>query len=238
MKDNAFLNILFNVILPVMILNKLPAILNHPQAPLIALVLALSLPLTYGALDFFTNKKMNYIALLGVINILFTGGFAVLKLSGEWFSLKEAFFPLLIGLFVLFSAWTKKPFIKTLILNPNVMNLEVIDAKLSAPEQKQLFDQHVKTSTILLSGSFFLSSFLNYYLASKVFIPIQSQLEEAVQSQMLNEQIAEMTSKSFLVIMVPSMICLMLIMWYLISGIQKQTGLGFEDILKVDTKKS
>lgn len=238
MKDNAFLNILFNVILPVMILNKLPAFLSHPQAPLIALVLALSLPLTYGAVDFFTNKKMNYIALLGVINILFTGGFALFKLSGEWFSLKEAFFPLLIGLFVLFSAWTKKPFIKTLILNPNVMNLEVIDAKLSAPEQKQLFDQHVKTSTVLLSGSFFLSSFLNYYLASKVFIPIQTQLEESVQSQMLNEQIAEMTSKSFLVIMVPSMICLMLIMWYLISGIQKQTGLGFEDILKVDAKKS
>ena len=76
--DNGLFNIVANVILPVLILNKL----SKPMGPANALLLALAFPMLYGAYDFFKKRKMNYFALLGVLHVLVTGGFALLGLSG------------------------------------------------------------------------------------------------------------------------------------------------------------
>lgn len=48
--ENPFINLLFNVILPVMVLNQLSKRAG-PDGPTIALVAALAIPLGYGAYD-------------------------------------------------------------------------------------------------------------------------------------------------------------------------------------------
>ena len=58
---------------------------------------------------------MNYISVLGLLNILFSGILTILALGGIWFAVKEAFFPLLIGGFVLASSFTLNPFFKTIL---------------------------------------------------------------------------------------------------------------------------
>ncbi len=236
--QGVFLNILINILLPVIILDKLSTRLGS-EGPLIALIIALSLPLGYGLYDFFKLKKRNFISVLGFLNILFTGGLVVLGLQGIWFAVKEAAFPSFIGVFIFISAYTKKPFIQVLIFNPVVMNLDLIQEKIKEKNSTEDFKEHLKFSTFFLSASFFLSAVLNYYLARKIFIDIDLSLEQQAREIILNKQIADMQWQSIIVIMLPSFIAMIFILWHLFSGIKKFTGLSLNQFLNESpTKKT
>ena len=118
-RENPAISILANVALPVVILNKLSS-----QGPVVALIVAMLFPLGYGIYSFVRSKKVNFISILGLLNTLFTGGFALLKLDGIWSAVKEAGFPLLIGIFVLFSSYGKSPFLKLILLDSGALNTD------------------------------------------------------------------------------------------------------------------
>lgn len=227
-KENSLLNLVFNIVLPVLILNKLSKFLG----PFWALVFALAFPLGYGAYDLVKRKKFNAFSALGLLNVLFTGGLALLGLNGFWFAVKEAAFPALVGLFVLGSAFTKKPFIETLFLNPALMKVDLLEERLKEKGKQQEFHAHMKSATIWLSLSFAFSAVCNFVLARKIFVNIDTTLAPEAQSTVLNEQIAQMTTWSMAIIMVPSMIFLLGIFWYLMRGIKQHSGLSTEELLK------
>lgn len=227
-QDNGLLNLLFNVFIPVMVLNKL----SDDLGSLNALFLALAFPLGFGIFDLIKKKKWNALSILGFLNVTVTGGLAVAGVDGIWFSIKEAFFPFIIGVFVWWSATTTKPFIKTVLMNPNLMDLETIQTKLKEKFAENEFEVHLKKSTQLLSLSFFLSAVLNFVLAERIFKSIDPSIVNEQRSRILNDQIAQMTTWSTVVIMVPSMIFLIFILWYLIRGIKKLTGLELEKIVR------
>lgn len=232
--ENAFISLIFNIALPVFLLNKATEPLKGyfgDAGPTIALVLALVFPLGYGLRDYFINKKKNAISLLGFLNILFTGGLALLQLEGIWFAVKEAAFPLLIGAFVYFSASSKKPFVELFIYNKNLLKVDLIEEKLAEKNKTDDLKKHLKTSTIFLAGSFLLSAILNFVLAVYIFTPIDPSLSSSDKATILNQQIADMTWLSWFVIMIPSMICLFAILWHLFSGIQKMTNLTMNEII-------
>ena len=104
-QDHPFVSLAFNIVIPVLVLQKLTSKLG----PTYTLLLALLFPLAYGAYDYLKNHNKNWISVLGVVNTLFTGGFALLKLGGLWFAVKEAAFPLIIGVAVLVSNYLKTP---------------------------------------------------------------------------------------------------------------------------------
>lgn len=227
-KENSFLNLLFNIILPVLILNKLSKVLG----PFWALILALAFPLGYGAYDLIQRKKFNAFSALGLLNVLLTGGLALLGLHGFWFAVKEAAFPALVGLFVLGSAFTKRPFIETLFLNPTLMKVDVLEDRLQQNGKKIEFHEHMRKATIWLSLSFAFSAVCNFVLARRIFINIDTTLPTETQNTLLNEQIAEMTTWSMAIIMIPSMIFLMGIFWYLMRGVKEYSGMSTEELLK------
>lgn len=226
-KENTFLNIFCNILIPIFILNKG----NRYLGPINSLLLAIIFPIAYGSYDLYQNKKFNVFSILGILNVAITGGLAIAGLGGIYFAIKEASFPGLIGIFVFVSAFTQKPFIETMFLNPTILKTHLIDEKLTDPEKRQKFKSHVRKSTVLLSLSFVLSAFLNFYLALKVFIPIPETLSLAERSTLLNEQIAKMTSLSVFVIMVPSMIFMLAIFWYLFHGIKSLTNIKAEELM-------
>lgn len=227
-KENGLLNIIFNIVLPVLILNKLSKFIG----PFWALILALAFPLGYGAYDLIKRKKFNAFSALGLLNVLLTGGLALLGLNGFWFAVKEAAFPALVGLFVVGSAFTKKPFIETLFLNPALMKVDLLEERLKENGKQKEFHDHMKKATIWLSLSFVFSAICNFVLARQIFTEIDPTLTADVQSTVLNEQIAKMTTWSMAIIMVPSMIFLLGIFWYLMRGIKQHSGLSTEELLK------
>jgi hypothetical protein len=225
-QENGLLSIAINILIPVFILNKLSLKLGPP----LALGLALAFPLVYGSVDLIRRRKMNFISLLGLINIAITGGLAVAGLYGIWFSIKEAAFPGLIGIFVMASAYSKSPFIKTLLLNPSFVNIDTIESRLEENRAHLQFAQLLKTCTIALSLSFFVSAILNFVIAQRIFIPIDSTLNQEAQSVVLNQQIAKMTYTGMIVLVLPSFAFLFGLLWRLLKGIEKLTGLSQEHI--------
>jgi hypothetical protein len=221
-------NIIINVIIPVVILNKLSSHLG----PVYALALALAFPLCYGLYDLVVKKRTNYFSILGLINVSLTGSLALMHLDGMWFAAKEAIFPSLIGAFVFASSYGKSPFIETLILNPQLMRIDLIHEKLEEKGEWQKFEFYMRRSTQLLAMTFLVSAVVNFSLAIRIFIPLDMALDQTARSTLLNEQIAHMTMWASAVILVPSIVMLSGILWYLIKGIRLATGLTTEQILK------
>jgi len=226
-----FLNLAFNIILPVIVLNQLGKRLGE-NGPILALIIALALPVSYAVWEYFKIKKLNMFSVLGVVNILMTGGLALFQVEGIWFAVKEAAFPLVIGVGVLYSAYTAKPLINLLIFNEKVLQVDLIEEKLDERGTDELFTQDLKKSTIYLSLSFFMSAVLNYGLAVYVFIDIDKTLAKVAQAEILNEQIARMTWMSYIVILIPSLIFMAFIFIHLSKAIERNTGLKFEEIMK------
>jgi len=134
-KENPFVSLIFNVVAPVLILEKLSA----KFTPTIALIIALALPIGYGLFDYIKTKNKNWMSIFGIVNILFTGGFALMKLEGIWFAVKEAAFPLVIGIGVLISAFTAKPLINLFIESTQVFNMDLIKQRLQINNTMMFF---------------------------------------------------------------------------------------------------
>jgi hypothetical protein len=226
--ENPWLNIIFNIAIPVLILNKGGKFVG----PLPALGLAIFFPLAYGVLDLRRSHRINWFSVLGLLNVALTGGLAISGKTGLWFAFKEAAFPLLIGLFVWFSAFTQNPALSFFILRPQVFKLEKIEEALDNADKKRDFAKLMKRATQLLSFSFLVSATLNFGLAARIFTPINSQLLPDAQSQILNEQIAQMTQWSFVVILAPSLLILVAIMFYFSQRFKAITGFPLEDYLQ------
>ena len=225
-KENPLLSIIFSVVLPVTILNKLSS-----QDALIALLVALSFPVGYGMYCFIREGKVSFISLLGILNTLFTGGFALLKLEGIWFAIKEAAFPLLLGVFVLFSSYGASPFLKFMLFDSGALNTSVLFTHIETHGLLVDFRQLIKKYTMYFSSSFFLSALLNFLLALHIFKPIPIEISEKEQTEMLNQQIADMTWQGYIVILLPTMVVTITIFYFFFKKIHRMTGLTFEQLI-------
>lgn len=226
--DNPLFNLIFNIAIPVFVLHKGTTYLGPAQA----LMIALAFPIAYGSFDLYRKRKVNFFSLLGVLNVSLTGGLALSGLGGIWFAIKEAAFPLLIGVFVAFSALSKKPFIQALVVNPQTIHWDLVDAKLKELGRESDFLLLLKRATLLLAASFLVSASINFALALRIFVPIGEHLSELERASELNSQIAHMTSVAFAVTFIPSMVILSGILFYLFRGMTKATGLTLEQIMK------
>ena len=194
-----------------------------------ALITALAFPLSWGLFELFKYKKFNWIALLGLISVILTGGIGLLQLDPKWLAIKEAAIPALLGLAVLGSTFTRYPLIKTMLFNPAIMDVEKIRQKLSEVGASETFDNQLIKITYLLSGTFFFSSLMNYILAKWI-------VTSPAGSVAFNEELARLTLLSYPVIVIPSMLMMMGIFYYLWRIIHGMTGLSFESML-VSTKE-
>lgn len=226
--ENPFLNILINILLPVIVLNK-ASLYMEPKA---TLVVALAFPLIYGIQDYIRRKHKNYVSLLGIINIFLTGGLALMKLQGIWFAVKEASLPLVLGLMVLGSHWTANPAAKMIFCNPQVMNLKLIEERLNFFGRNSEFTALLKRTTLWLSLSFLLSAILNFVIAYGIFVDIDTNLESVVQEQILNEQIARMTWMGFAVIAAPLMIFSGILVMLFLKRVSALTDTPVNGLLK------
>lgn len=226
-KENPLISVIANVVLPVFLLNKLSA-----QDPLIALLVALAFPIGYGLFTFIRNKKVSFISILGLLNTLFTGGFALLRLEGIWFAVKEAAFPLLLGIFVLFSSFGTTPFLKLVLFDSGALNTHDIFATIKEKQLELRFSELVKKFTLYFSASFFLSALLNFLLAIRIFKPIPHSLSEPAQNEMLNQQIADMTWQGYIVIFIPSLTFLFVTFFLFFRKLTALTGMTFEKLVK------
>ncbi len=223
-KENPFVNLIINIVLPVVVLTVLSK--EAYLGPVWGLVLALSFPLVYGLYDLLKNRHFNFFSLLGLISILLTGGIGLLQLDPFWLAVKEASIPLLIGIVVIVSLKTRYPLVKLLIYNDNIINIETVTQALEAHSAVAAFEKRLLQASWLLALSFFVSALLNFVLARVIVVSPPG-------TEAFNAELGKMTALSYPVIVLPSMAILLFSLWFLISGIHKLTQLEWEQIFKV-----
>lgn len=221
-KENLFANLLLNIIIPTFILMK--GSNEQYLGPTWGVVVALSFPIGYGVYDFFQTKKVNLFSALGVVSVLLTGGISLLKLPPEYIAIKEAAIPSLIGLATLISIYTPYPLVRTFLYNDKIMQVEKVHNVLETYGNVSAFEKTLKNASYMLAGSFFLSAFLNFVLASVIVVSNPG-------TEQYNSELGKMTALSFPVITIPSMIVMIGAMVYLFKNITKLTHLSWEEIL-------
>jgi intracellular septation protein A len=216
------IDLLVSIIIPSLILMKLSGA-DHLGASG-ALMAALAFPISWGLIELFKYRKFNFIALLGLISVLFTGGIGLLELDPQWLAIKEAAIPGLIGIAVLVSTYTPYPLIRTLLYNPAIIDTEKVQQKLDEYGNNDIFESRLQNATYWLSATFLFSAVMNYTLAKWI-------VTSPAGSAAFNEELGQMTLLSYPVIALPSMIMMMAIFYFLWRTIHGATGLTLDELL-------
>jgi hypothetical protein len=221
-KPRPLIDLLVSILIPSLILMKLSGETRLGADG--ALMLALAFPLGWGGFELLKYRKFNFIALLGLVSVLLTGGIGLFKLDNQWLAIKEAAIPGLIGIAVLVSTRTRYPLIRTLLFNKTVLNVDKIHERLEQAGNTEQFEARLLRATYWLSGTFFFSSTMNYVLAKWIVV-------SPAGSEAFNAELGRMNLLSYPMIAIPSMIMLMVIFYYLWRTIHGLTGLKLEDVM-------
>ncbi|MES2736349.1 MAG: VC0807 family protein [Verrucomicrobiota bacterium] len=226
-QPNPLADLLLTIILPSVILESL----SKPDrlGPAWALVVALLLPLGFGIYCFIKKRGLNFFSVLGLVAIIVTGGLGLLNLSAVWFAAKEAAFPIFLGLAFPLSFLWGKPLVSELLLNPQVINHDLLNSRLNSEGQKQSFQNLLRQASWALAGTMLLSAVANamlvlYYL--KGTVPGTEEYTKAIGRQ---------NWVGFIVIGVPMMAATMGLLFWMLGQLKKLTGLERDDLMNPGT---
>lgn len=221
-EENPLISLMLNVVIPVIILSYLSK--DKYLGPLWGLVVALILPIGYGLHTLIKEKRADFISIIGIVSVLLTGVFGILKLPPQWIAIKEAAIPLIIGLFIVISLATPYPLIKKILMSEKLFNVDLLHEKLREKGNEAKFEKRLVGLTWGLASSFFLSSALNYGLAKVI-------LKSEPGTEAFTAEIGKMTGLSYIVVMLPSMAVMILVLIALIKTLTHLTGLKMDDLL-------
>ena len=244
-KENPILSLCCNILIPVIILkngnkwiNKI-LIQYHGEEwfyensmivdiSSIVFFIALICPVIYFFYDLLNRKNINLISILGFINILLTGGIGIFGakfgLSKNWFIFKEGMLPIIIGLVLIIMSKYRQSSFNNILLNEVLFDNDKI--RISIKEDMQYeFEYIVRKAGYYLIGGFFISSIIQFTLAS--LIVVSSPGESS-----FNKEVSTMTWVSYIAVLLPTILIIGKGYLGLISDIEKITGLKKEEFLK------
>jgi hypothetical protein len=248
-QDHPLANILINVIIPVLILSYLskdPALLEKlgkvPKpwhiGPLKAMILALVMPLGYGAWHYLKTRKGNFFSALGLISVALSGGLTlylwnangtVKPNAGLLFGIKEALIPLVLGIAILTSHRSPTPLIRVFLYNDSIFDIPKIEARIAEISGHVDYQRLLLGATQLFATSFFLSSLMNFGLAQWFFHGFDAAALDALEN--FNAIIAKVTGWGFAVIGLPTLIFLFFTLRRLLKGLGKLTGMTDDEMM-------
>ena len=243
-RENLFVNLIFNLGLPIVILRKgddwfgetlgtwmsLPA--ESTEVSSCLLTLAVFFPVAYGIYDFRNRKKWNFMSILGAISALLTGGIGLIPGGTvHMFAIKEAALPGVLAILTLFTLKTKKPLVKIFLYNPDFFQVDKIEKLLETQGTQKSFNRLLVICTWLLAATFVFSTAVNYFLARIIVVT-----EPFTDKTAFNDEIGTMMTWSFPVISLPCMIATGYALWLLVRGIKRMTGLNFEEAMNQSSR--
>ena len=248
-QEHPLANILINVIIPVLILSYLSKDPDLQEklgkvakpwhiGPLKAMVLALLLPLGYGAWHFVKTRKGNFFSALGLISVLLSGGLTlylwnangtVKPNAGILLGLKEGLIPLVLGVAILTSHRSSTPLIRVFLYNDTIFDIPKIERRIAEISAEREYQNLLLGATKLFAASFFISSVMNLVLAQWFFRGFDSTAIDALETY--NAIVARLTGWGFAVIGVPILIFLFFTLKRLLKGLGALTGMKDDDLM-------
>jgi len=226
--ENLLVNLTCNIFLPALVLTKFSG--ERWLGTGLSQMVAMAFPLSYGIYDFVRRRRANFLSIIGFASVLLTCVILRLKVGGLGFAVKEAVVPTVIGAMVLISLRTKRPLVRELLYNDQVIDVPKVDAALEARGNRAAFEQLLERSSYLLAASFLLSALLGFGLARYL-------LRGTPGTPEFNGQLGRMHLLSLPVIALPFLVISMYALWKLLHGIEALTGLEFEAIFHQSPEK-
>jgi hypothetical protein len=221
-KENIWINLAFNIVIPAFILSKLSG--ADYLGPTMGLIVALSFPLFYGLMDFRKRHKVNVFSVLGIVSTLLTGTISLLELPPQYIAIKEAAIPSIIFLAVFISTFTSYPLVEKLIFNDAIFDLDKLKTELDNHHAQKRLADVLKNSSYMVSFSFLFSAVLNYVLAKTIVVSLPG-------TEAYNAELGKLTIYSYPVIALPCTVIMMGALFYLMHHLQKITGKDIEEFL-------
>ena len=248
-KENPLANILINVIIPVLALTVLSKDPEFQRAvgktvrfwhlgPTKAILIALVPPIAYGIWFFARNRKFNFFSALGLFSVLLTGLLTLFLWSKDGtikphadvlFGLKEASIPLILGIAVIGSHWTRTPLLRAFLYNDSIFDVPKIERKIEDLNAQEPYQKVLYQATLLFASAFFISTLLNFGLAMYFLGGLDHLAPNARETY--NTQVGKITGWGFAVIGVPTVIFLFFTLRSLLGGLRNLTGLSDEEMM-------
>lgn len=228
-RENLFLNLVFNLAVPFAALSYL----SKPErlGPVWALVVAVAFPIAYGVWDFISRRKTNFVSILGLTSVVASGGLGLLQADGIWFAVKSGIVPVLIGVAVLLSSKSKRPLVREMLYNDQVIDVARVDAVLAERGNRAEFEGLLRRASHLLVLTFLVSGLLNFLVARWV-------IKSPSGTEAFNAEYARLHLLDFVFATVPSMAMMMFALFRLFEGIKRLTGLTTDEILRAQEDKA
>ncbi|MCX8107483.1 MAG: MFS transporter, partial [Verrucomicrobiae bacterium] len=226
--ENLWVNLLFNAVLPAVILSTLtrPTLLG----PKLGLIVALAFPFGYGFYGVIRRRMLNSLSVVGFVGTLLTGGLGLMEMKGFWFAIKEAIVPLVLGLAIPISARTRQPLVRTLLYNDQVLDTERIQQALERHGNKDQFERLLVWASWWLGVPFLFSGVLNCLLALWL-LPSESGTEEFAR------QLGKLQLWTWSTTMLPSAAAVFYVLFRMLKKIERLTGLKGDELFRDNKEK-
>lgn len=248
-QEHPLVNILINVLIPVLALSHLSKDPELQQAlgkavkpwhigPVKALWVALAFPIGYGIWHFAKTRRFNFFSALGLVSVLLTGCLTIFLWNKDGtvkanadilFGLKEASIPLILGVAVIGSHFTPSPLLRAFLYSDSIFDVPKIESKVASLDARPGYNRILWRATLLFAGSFLLSTVMNFGLALFFLGDLDHLAPNA--RELYNERVAKLTGWGFAVIGVPILGFLFVTLRKLLKDLAKLTGLKDEELL-------
>lgn len=248
-QEHPLANILINVLIPVLALSYLSKDPEFQQAigktvrpwhigPVKALFVALAFPLAYGVWHFVKTRQGNFFSALGLISVLLTGGLTIYLWNQDGtvkphadvlFGLKEASIPLILGVAVIGSHFTRSPLLRVFLYSDSIFDITRIENKVAAAGSQDAYRQILWQATLMFAASFFLSTLMNFGLALYFLGDLDHTAANA--RELYNEKVAKLTGWSFAVIGLPILLFIFVTLRRLLGRLGQLTGLREDEMM-------
>lgn len=220
-RENLWVNLACNAILPGFLLTQLSK--DKALGPVWGLVVSLALPVGYGIYDLISRRKWNVLSILGFVSILVSGVLGLTKTTAFWFAVKEAAFPLIIGLAIPLTLRTREPLVRALIYNDQLLDTARVQRALEARQNAPAFERLLTWASWVMAAAFAISAVLNFTLARWI-------LTAAPGTPEFVAQLGKMHWVSWPVIVIPMMGMMFYALFRLLKGVEELSGLKAEEI--------
>jgi hypothetical protein len=220
--SNPLLDVLLTVVIPSFVLDWA----SKPErlGPFWALVVASAVPLLFGIYCWWTKSGINLFSIIGLVAVVLTGCLGLLKLDAFWVGVKEASFPVIMGiLFPLSHGW-KQPLVKALLMQPQILNLKALNDALQTPQQHSAMDGLLRRCAWLLCATLMCSAVLNQVMAMRIVGGTEPGSVE------YNQALAKLNWVSMLGIGLPMMVAMVCLMLWFFRSLSRITGLDHSDL--------
>jgi hypothetical protein len=137
--------------------------------------------------------------------------------------------PLLLGLAVVLSLRTKRPLVRTVLMNDQIIDVARVDEALKQRGTQATFEALLRRASYGLAGCMALVAVLHFFLIRYI-------LTSPPGTEAFNNELGRVHMLNIPIVMIPSMIVLLIILWRTVQGIENLTGLTTDEIFHADKK--